>query len=69
MVPQTNHTTRGFGGGIGPRATRPSADAYDEYFKAYSVAMLPGNQRDNVSYGGKSKSCNSIEENIYVKES
>ena len=28
---------------------------YDEYMKAYSVAMLPGNERANVSYGGKSK--------------
>ncbi|TFL04084.1 ubiquitin fusion degradation protein UFD1-domain-containing protein [Pterulicium gracile] len=27
--------------------------AYDEYFKAYSVAMLPGRERENVSYGGK----------------
>ncbi|KAF9013911.1 ubiquitin fusion degradation protein UFD1-domain-containing protein [Cyathus striatus] len=27
--------------------------AYDEYLKAYSVAMLPGRERENVSYGGK----------------
>ncbi|KAJ7271878.1 ubiquitin fusion degradation protein I [Mycena haematopus] len=27
--------------------------AYDEYFKAYSVAMLPGKERLNLSYGGK----------------
>ncbi|KAF7294846.1 Ubiquitin fusion degradation protein 1 [Mycena indigotica] len=26
---------------------------YDEYLRAYSVAMLPGKERDNVSYGGK----------------
>jgi len=26
---------------------------YDEYLKAYSVAMLPGKERLNVSYGGK----------------
>ncbi|KIY49934.1 UFD1-domain-containing protein, partial [Fistulina hepatica ATCC 64428] len=26
---------------------------FDDYFKAYSVAMLPGKERDNVSYGGK----------------
>jgi ubiquitin fusion degradation protein 1 len=27
--------------------------AYDEYFKAYSVAMLPGRARANLMYGGK----------------
>ncbi|KAK0463974.1 ubiquitin fusion degradation protein I [Desarmillaria tabescens] len=27
--------------------------AYDEYLRAYSVAMLPGRERENVSYGGK----------------
>ncbi|CAL1705097.1 unnamed protein product [Somion occarium] len=26
---------------------------YDEYFRAYSVAMLPGKERENLSYGGK----------------
>ncbi|KAJ7063392.1 ubiquitin fusion degradation protein I [Mycena amicta] len=29
------------------------AGPYDEYLRAYSVAMLPGKERDNVSYGGK----------------
>ena len=29
---------------------------FDQYLKAYSVAMLPGKERDNVSYGGKSVS-------------
>ena len=29
---------------------------FDQYLKAYSVAMLPGKERDNVSYGGKSAS-------------
>jgi len=28
--------------------------SYDEYMKAYSVAMLPGKERDYLSYGGKS---------------
>ncbi|EIM89844.1 ubiquitin fusion degradation protein I [Stereum hirsutum FP-91666 SS1] len=44
---------QGFQGGYGPghRAANPSA--YDEYLKAYSVAMLPGRERENVSYGGK----------------
>ncbi|KAF8077860.1 ubiquitin fusion degradation protein UFD1-domain-containing protein [Lyophyllum atratum] len=32
---------------------RPPARSYDEYLKAYSVAMLPGRERENVSYGGK----------------
>ncbi|EPQ58304.1 UFD1-domain-containing protein [Gloeophyllum trabeum ATCC 11539] len=32
---------------------RPPPRSYDEYLKAYSVAMLPGRQRENVSYGGK----------------
>ncbi|GJJ12602.1 hypothetical protein Clacol_006845 [Clathrus columnatus] len=32
---------------------RPPARAYDEYLKAYSVAMLPRKERTNVSYGGK----------------
>ncbi|KIJ41283.1 hypothetical protein M422DRAFT_60470 [Sphaerobolus stellatus SS14] len=31
----------------------PPARSYDEYLKAYSVAMLPGRERTNVSYGGK----------------
>lgn len=26
---------------------------YDDFFKAYSMAMLPGRERANVSYGGK----------------
>lgn len=45
---------RGFGGGMGPRFGRAPARAYDEYLKAYSTAMLPGRERENVSYGGKS---------------
>lgn len=31
--------------------------SYDEYMKAYSVAMLPGRERDYLSYGGKSAPC------------
>ncbi|KNZ78395.1 Ubiquitin fusion degradation protein 1, partial [Termitomyces sp. J132] len=42
-----------FPGGLGFRQGRPSARSYDEYLKAYSVAMLPGKERENVSYGGK----------------
>ena len=38
--------------GMDPRFPRPPR-AYDEYFKAYSMAMLPGKERLNVSYGGK----------------
>ncbi|KAG9318814.1 UFD1-domain-containing protein [Chiua virens] len=44
---------QGFGGPLGPRVGRPPARAYDEYLKAYSVAMLPGRERENLSYGGK----------------
>lgn len=33
---------------------RSNPRSYDEYLKAYSMAMLPGRQRENVSYGGKS---------------
>ncbi|KAG8933294.1 ubiquitin fusion degradation protein [Tulasnella sp. 418] len=44
------------GGPVGwagqPIPRRPPR-AYDEYFKAYSVAMLPGRERTNLSYGGK----------------
>jgi hypothetical protein len=46
----------GFPGGFGPGRTSRNPRSYDEYLKAYSVAMLPGRQRDNVSYGGKSTS-------------
>ncbi|KAF8136734.1 UFD1-domain-containing protein [Boletus edulis] len=44
---------QGFGGPLGPRIGRPPPRAYDEYMKAYSVAMLPGKERENLSYGGK----------------
>lgn len=33
---------------------RAPPKAYNEYLKAYSVAMMPGKERANVSYGGKS---------------
>lgn len=52
-VALTHRATRGLGLGT-RRVGRPNPTAYDEYFRAYSVAMLPGRQRDNVSYGGKS---------------
>ncbi|KAJ4475234.1 ubiquitin fusion degradation protein I [Lentinula edodes] len=32
---------------------RAPPKAYNEYLKAYSVAMMPGKERANVSYGGK----------------
>lgn len=47
---------RGFGGPLGARIGRAPARSYDEYLKAYSVAMLPGRERENLSYGGKSMS-------------
>ncbi|KAJ6623556.1 ubiquitin fusion degradation protein UFD1-domain-containing protein [Mycena sp. CBHHK59/15] len=40
-------------GGYGPQMGHAPPRAYDEYFKAYSVAMLPGKERLNLSYGGK----------------
>ncbi|KAF7440682.1 ubiquitin fusion degradation protein [Pleurotus ostreatus] len=46
------HLTQGLRGGF-PHAARNPPRAFDEYLKAYSVAMLPGKQRDNLSYGGK----------------
>ncbi|KAI4520144.1 UFD1-domain-containing protein [Schizophyllum commune Loenen D] len=36
-----------------PSSRRANPRQFDEYLKAYSVAMLPGRPRDNVSYGGK----------------
>jgi hypothetical protein len=45
-----------FPGLAGPGALRPPPQAYDEHYRAYSAALLPGRQRDNVSYGGKSQS-------------
>lgn len=42
-----------FGGTLTPSGRR-GRRAYDEYLKAYSMAMLPGKERANVSYGGKS---------------
>ncbi|KAI6045693.1 UFD1-domain-containing protein [Pisolithus marmoratus] len=44
---------QGFGGPLGPRGPRPSPRAFDEYLRAYSLAMLHGPERENVSYGGK----------------
>lgn len=41
-------------GGMGGPSSRRNRRAYDEYLKAYSMAMLPGKERANVSYGGKS---------------
>ncbi|CAE6426055.1 unnamed protein product [Rhizoctonia solani] len=34
-------------------SSRRGRRQYDEYLKAYSMAMLPGRERANVSYGGK----------------
>ena len=39
---------------MGARAGRPNPRSYNVYLKAYSVAMLPGRERENLSYGGKS---------------
>ncbi|KAG1756620.1 UFD1-domain-containing protein [Suillus paluster] len=44
---------QGFGVAMGSRANRPNPRSYNVYLKAYSVAMLPGRERENLSYGGK----------------
>lgn len=44
---------QGFGGPLGPRGPRIHPRAFDEYLRAHSLAMLPGPERENVSYGGK----------------
>ena len=41
-------------GGMDQRFAAPP-QAYEDYFKAYSLAMFPGPERADVSYGGKSK--------------
>lgn len=46
------------GGGMYPsammrRAAMTPARRFDEYYRCYPVAMLPGPERDNVSHGGK----------------
>ncbi|EJD35515.1 UFD1-domain-containing protein [Auricularia subglabra TFB-10046 SS5] len=45
------HLAAGLGGGGYGHGAPPRA--YDEYFKAYSMAMLSSRERANVSYGGK----------------
>ena len=47
----------GFMGGPGMMDNRFAArpEHYDEFFRAYSMAMLPGKERTQVSYGGKSE--------------
>lgn len=44
---------QGLGGYGFPRGQRANPSSHDEYLKAYSVAMLPGRERENLSYGGK----------------
>ncbi len=56
------------GGWAGPagNGSSPNPRAYDEYMKAYSVAMLPGKQRDYVSYGGKSASILLVRVHLFI---
>ena len=46
----------GYGGygGFGGYGAPAQPSAYDEYFKAYSVAVMGGNERSELMYGGKS---------------
>lgn len=39
------------GGGLQARVNRP----FNEDYRCYSMAMLPGARRENVDYGGKGK--------------
>ncbi|KAI4274388.1 MAG: hypothetical protein LQ337_003987 [Flavoplaca oasis] len=45
------------GGGIYPRSISHRAGGpprrFDEYYRCYPIAMLPGPERDNVNHGGK----------------
>ncbi|ORX37534.1 ubiquitin fusion degradation protein UFD1-domain-containing protein [Kockovaella imperatae] len=44
----------GFGGmGFGGYGMVPPPSAFDEYYKAYSVAVMGGNERSELLYGGK----------------
>lgn len=36
-------------------ATLTDVRAFDDYFKAYSVAVMSGKERAELMYGGKSK--------------
>ena len=35
------------------RAGMPAPRRFDEYYRCYPVAMLPGPERENVNHGGK----------------
>ncbi|KAJ3725835.1 ubiquitin fusion degradation protein UFD1-domain-containing protein [Lentinula raphanica] len=48
-----NQLAGGLAQGFGQQLGRAPPRAYNEYLKAYSVAMMPGKERVNVSYGGK----------------
>ncbi|KIR59464.1 ubiquitin fusion degradation protein 1 [Cryptococcus bacillisporus CA1873] len=41
------------GGGFGGFHSAPPPSAYDDYFKAYSTAVMGGRERPEVMYGGK----------------
>ncbi|KAF5347879.1 hypothetical protein D9757_013417 [Collybiopsis confluens] len=45
-----NQLAGGLAQGFGPSMGRAPPRAYNEYFKAYSVAMMPGKERPNVSH-------------------
>lgn len=39
--------------GTGMMRGGPAARRFDEYYRCYPVAMLPGPERENVNHGGK----------------
>ncbi|CAG7854495.1 SubName: Full=Related to UFD1-ubiquitin fusion degradation protein {ECO:0000313/EMBL:CCA73171.1} [Serendipita indica DSM 11827] len=53
-LPIRSHRMGSFmGGGLAGNGLAPPPHAFDEHYKAYSVAMFPRAERENVSYGGK----------------
>jgi hypothetical protein len=58
--PPTDHqySAGSFMGAALSNQPRAPPHAFDEHYRAYSVAMMPrGGDRDNVAYGGKSEYC------------
>ncbi|KAJ3060597.1 ubiquitin fusion degradation protein, partial [Podochytrium sp. JEL0797] len=41
------------GPGFPPQMHRRGGGAFNEYYRCYSIAMMPGNEREALNYGGK----------------